>query len=308
MEYKEEQLAKIREMELGLYHKLSEICKKYNLTFVTGFGTTLGAIRHKGFIPWDDDMDFLMPRKDYEKLIKLAPKELTGTDMELLEPRLTDGYVMTFAKLTRKDSTFVEETDLHFTYHCGVYIDIFPMDYWPADKKKRNKLAFHCYCLNKAMVLATYPKPKMPPGLKGIKRKCAEAGCRLAHSFLRLFRLSTGKLYKKYRSLAARTSPKKAEDYVTDMTWCWIRKLPDKVREEYREKELRGINSRYEMFGLQYRYNDLFDTVEVPFEDTTIPVPKEFDSYLTLAYKDYMTWPPVEKRHSHVPKILELPE
>ena len=286
MEYTQEQLKKIRSIELDLYHQLARICEKYNLTFVTGFGTTLGAIRHKGFIPWDDDMDFLMPRKDYEKLIEVAESELEYP-YKLLEPRLTDGYVMSFAKLERDDSTFVEAADKHFTYHCGIYIDIFPMDYWPQEEKKRDKVAGKCYVLLKLMVLATYRRPKFPKGLKGIKKFFSVIGCAIISAFLKLFRISTLKLYKKYLKLASSTSRKKAEGYVTDMTWCWIR--------------------NHHMFGLQYKDEDLFTQHYVDFEDDKIPVPKEYDKYLTIAYRDYMKLPPEGSRHSHKPAVLAFP-
>lgn len=287
MEYTDEQLKKLRAIDLELYQKLSEICQKHNLCFVTGFGTTLGAIRHKGFIPWDDDMDFLMPRKDYETLVSVAPSELSGTCYELLEPRTTKGYVMTFAKLSRKDSTFVEAVDEYVSYHSGICIDIFPMDYWPQDKKARDRVAFRCYCLARLCVLASYKKPKLPAGMSKGKARAAYIGCGLIHMALRLFHITTIRLYSRYRALASRTSPEEAEHYVTDMTWCWIRNDG--------------------MFGLQYKDTDLFTPLMVPFEETTVPVPEKYDSYLRIAYRDYMTLPPVEKRHCHKPSILKFP-
>lgn len=288
MIYTDEILKRLREFELDLYFKLDEVCKKYDLKYVTGFGSTLGAIRHKGFIPWDDDMDFLMPRKDYEKLIEVAPKEFTGK-YEFLEPRLKNGYVMSFAKLQRTDSTFIEETDEAVKYHRGIFIDIFPMDYWPQDKKKRDKLAFKCYILLRLCVLATYSKPKLPVGMSPIKKKIAYAGCWCISNFLRIFRITTVKLYKKYLKLAQSTLPEEAEHFVTDLCWCWIRK-------------------GYGMFGLQYNDKDLFTPLLVPFEDTMIQVPEKYDSYLTIAYKDYMKLPPEEKRHCHAPSKLEFPK
>ncbi|MBR2765172.1 MAG: LicD family protein [Blautia sp.] len=288
MEYTKEQLGRLREIDLELYHKLEEICARHELRFVTGFGTTLGAIRHKGFIPWDDDMDFLMPREDYEKLIRIAPKELAGSRYELLEPRTTRDYVMAFAKLSRKDTVFLEAVDEHVRYHNGICIDIFPMDYWPQDKKARNRVAFKCYVLLRLCVLASYGRPKLPPAMAKWKRFAAYAGCMCIHGLMKLFCVTTPKLYDRYLRLATSTDPETADHYVTDMCWCWPRKDG--------------------MIGLQYRDEDLFVPLRVPFEDTTVPVPEKYDSYLKTAYRDYMKLPPVEKRHSHKPSVLVFPE
>ena len=293
MEYTEEQLKRLRDIELELYQELAGICRKHELTFVTGFGTTLGAIRHKGFIPWDDDMDFLMPRKDYEILIRVAPEELKRSRYALLEPRLTENYVMSFAKLCRKDTIFLEEVDKHVRYHNGICIDIFPMDYWPQNRKRRDHVAFRCYVLARLCSLSTYAHPKLPKTLTGPRRKAAIAACICIHSLLRFFGLTTPKLYHLYLKYAQCTTSEQADNYVTDMCWCWIRKEG---------------KFTWHMFGLQYKDTDLFKSVQVEFEHMTIPVPEKYDSYLTIAYRDYMQLPPVENRHSHKPSVLVFPE
>ena len=287
MEYTPEQLERVKKIEMGIYLKFAEICNKYNLMFVTSFGTTLGAIRHHGFIPWDDDMDFMMPRKDYEKFVRIVNKELDDK-YEFLETRFTKNYVMTFGKLIRKDSTFVEETDTHIKYHSGIFIDIFPMDFWPQDKKKRDKMAFKCFMLARLCSLASYGKPKLPPKMKTWKRVLARTGCFLIHGILKIFHITSPKLYKKYVKIASSVSSKDAEGYVTDMTWCKLRKGG--------------------MVGSQYKYKDLFKPHYVDFEDIQVPVPENYEAYLNVAYDNYKEIPPVEERTYHKPAVLIFPE
>ena len=107
-----------------------KICKKYNLVYWLDFGTLLGAVRHKGFIPWDDDLDVSMPREDYEKFLKIAPKELP--DKYFLQIQATDKYYQNFfAKIRDRNSTFIDawEERKNIKYHQGIYIDIFPVNF-----------------------------------------------------------------------------------------------------------------------------------------------------------------------------------
>ncbi len=286
-EYTQEQLNRLREIEIGLFHTLEEICRRHNLCFVTGFGTTLGAIRHQGYIPWDDDMDFLMPRPDYEEFIRVAPSELPE-NVELLEPRVTKDYVMSFAKLSRRDSVFIEPEDGHIRYHNGIFIDIFPMDYWPKEKKKWDRLAFGNYILLRLCALATYRVPKLPNRLSPLKKRLALAGCTFIHGFLKIFRITTPKIYRKYLKRTMSTTREEGDGFVTDMTWCWPRKDG--------------------MIGLKFEDTGLFTQHYVPFEDTQVPVPRDYDAYLKKVYREYMQLPPPEDRHSHKPAVLVFPE
>jgi lipopolysaccharide cholinephosphotransferase len=106
-----------------------QICQKNRLTYWLDHVTLLGAVRHKGFIPWDDDLDVTMPREDYERFLQIAPRELGG-DL-FLQTRETDkDYLNFFAKIRHRGSTFIDawEAKRNIRYHQGIYIDIFPLN------------------------------------------------------------------------------------------------------------------------------------------------------------------------------------
>ncbi|MBQ0047564.1 MAG: LicD family protein [Prevotellaceae bacterium] len=104
---------------------IDKVCKEHNLRYYLWAGTMLGAVRHKGFIPWDDDMDIAMPRKDYEVLLKHCA-EWVPAPFEIIGPHNRPDYPYTFAKVEDSSTTVLERPD--FLFPEGIYVDIFPID------------------------------------------------------------------------------------------------------------------------------------------------------------------------------------
>ena len=113
-----------KQMLVGVLDEFHDFCEKHALKYVLAAGTLLGAIRHNGFIPWDDDIDVYMPRPDYEALLKLYPAD---GENNLYEYKLNDKYMYPFAKIGKKGTLCVEKGG-YSGVDLGVYIDIFPID------------------------------------------------------------------------------------------------------------------------------------------------------------------------------------
>jgi len=124
------QLLKLQQTELEILKFFDELCSQHGLTYFITAGTLLGAVRHLGFIPWDDDIDVVMPRKDFDRLAEICREYLPAE--YFYQSRKTDAdYPFFFAKI-RKNGTRVTEPTLNkVTMHTGIYIDIFPLDACP---------------------------------------------------------------------------------------------------------------------------------------------------------------------------------
>jgi lipopolysaccharide cholinephosphotransferase len=124
-------IEKCHKIQFNLLIEFAKICDTHNLTYWLDGGTLLGAVRNKGFIPWDDDIDVAMPLKDYKKFLKIAPLELSS-EVFLQTQNTDNNYKHSFAKLWDKKSTFIEKDEMEGPDYCqGIYMDIFPMIRYP---------------------------------------------------------------------------------------------------------------------------------------------------------------------------------
>ncbi len=129
------EMKKVWAVELDLLNEFSRVCKNYGLQWFAHAGTLLGAVRHHGFIPWDDDIDVMMPRKDYERFCAIAPAAFSYP--YFFQSEETDPfYCRYFTRLRNSQTTgiIVSEKQFHFPYNQGIFIDIFPYDNLPDDE------------------------------------------------------------------------------------------------------------------------------------------------------------------------------
>ncbi len=245
---------------LDILKEIDRICKKHNILYWMEGGSMLGAVRHHGFIPWDDDLDIAMFREDYNRFLKIAPQELKS-DYFLQTEETDPDYPLFFAKV-RKNNTFLDEKQLsQFQIHKGIFVDIFPVDRMPMTESqiKRHRiylwLLFRLYFQTGKRVLpvsSVLSKPGISSFLKHIRFNKIK------------LRNYINKIYTKYNS---------REQYRYTSSWTMSQKMSWLYKKEW---------------------HDSF--IEVEFEDMTARIPGGYHELLTHAYGDYMTPPPKEKQ------------
>ena len=178
MELSHEQLNAVQQVELKLFREFLQVCQTLKLRYYVVGGTLLGAVRHKGFIPWDDDIDVGMPREDYEVLLKKGQALLPAWCF--LQTFETDPqFPANFAKLRDSRTTFVETALRNRAINHGIYIDIFPLDHYPEEAKAARRLKRKNFFLEGRVADACYCENKLP-----LKTRVRRAVCRLLHPCL----------------------------------------------------------------------------------------------------------------------------
>lgn len=267
---------KLWAVELDLLAEFDRVCKKHNLTYFASGGTLIGAVRHRGFIPWDDDIDLLLPRKDYDKLIEIANEEFRHP--YFFQHMSTDcGLIIGGSRLRNSNTVICNESEWKKSFeNKGIFIDIFAVDNVPDSELILNltKLVLKAYwrILRFASYYELYFETgKRYPIGKRIKGYCA---LKLKH----IFGLQT--LYQGYEKICTRYSGRKTKRVAPIET-------------------LRGL--------LIYPKECVASTTYVPFEHIQIPIPNGYDEMLTAQYGDYMTMKKVPSIHQALAFNAEIP-
>lgn len=145
------ELKQIQNIEKEMLAEVDRICRKHGLHYNMVGGTMLGAVRHRGFIPWDDDADIAMLRDTYDKFIKLCETELDSDRFYFQDIHCTEGYRWGYGKIRRKDTQFIRYGQEDMPYEQGVFIDIFPMDSVPDGRICQKIHSLQCYFLRKML-------------------------------------------------------------------------------------------------------------------------------------------------------------
>ena len=165
--YNEKELKRIKELELEILKAVADVCKKSGVEYFAVGGTALGAVRHHGFIPWDDDIDIGMTRDNYRKFLREAPG-LLPRGYHLQSPYHDRSCPYPYTKIRMDHTVFMEYCNRNVKMHQGVYIDIFPFDSMPDDRKKYIQLFRRFQFLTRLFVYRQTPDiSKKPENFRG---------------------------------------------------------------------------------------------------------------------------------------------
>ncbi len=249
--------------QLEIAKEIKRVCEENGIRFFLNDGTFLGAVRHGGFIPWDDDMDLGMLREDYEAFCRIAPSKLKPE--YCLQTWYTEpNYGLPFGKVMRRNTVYLESKKTRRLRENGFYVDIFPFDDVPEDMEQRAELAGKLLKLYRMKLMKSGYKPWMEND-RIIWKK------RIGYLYYQLRALSAGQqeLAASFDALARSAGKGK--------TVC--------------EQSAMAVPMYFDRAWCE-------DLAEYSFEGVSFPGPKEYDSFLTAMYGDYMQLPPEEEREN----------
>ena len=256
-------LRELQNVSLGILKDVHTFCCENNIKYSVAYGTLIGAIRHKGFIPWDDDVDIVMPRSDYDRFCS----EYTSEKYKLECAEHTEDYYLAFARVFDTQNTVSETLVPWHKSENGVWIDIFPIDYVLDDFLEFEKYRISLQRKWRTIAWGRWSKMNFSSGHN-------------AGYYAKLF-------VKKMITFNGRCTTRLLNDFI---------KSTDVVKQNHSShwSQLTCLDG-YEW----HRTEDFSSTILMPFEDTEVMVMNGYDRVLRECFGDYMTLPPVEQRVGH---------
>lgn len=263
----QEEFRTIQLLELDMLEEMDRVCRKHDIKYCISYGTLLGAVRHKGYIPWDDDADIAMLREEYEKFRKVAD-ELDPSICYFQDHFNDPEYLWQHGKLRRTGTTFVRAGQEHMKGKTGVFVDIFIMDDCPESLSGMILQNIWCFFLRK--ILYARVGKVNAKGLSKLCYKCLDL-------------ISVDWVYKQVDKMS-----KKSSNNTPNRVRSLLYPLFDTMKNYHHGKDHFGIPKSW-----------FLERAEYDFEGYKFYGTKDYDAFLTFFYYDYMTPPPVEKRYPH---------
>ena len=258
--------------------EFDRVCRQLGVSYAVYGGTAIGAVRHKGFIPWDDDIDVMMTRSDYERFLSEAP-DLLGAEFRIDNTRTIRDYPFMFSKLVLKDTLLIPEFAKDSAYRMPISLDILPVDNVPDSPSAFRAMSRRTWLWGRLLFLRGTPRPYLI-GITGARRAAIYTVTSTVHWIMRGLGLTPRFLQSRWERAARRY-------------------------EHVRTKRMADFSMR-DPENWALTRDELFPVREVPFEDITVMLPHEYDALLRRGYGDYMELPPEDQRRNHKPHVVDF--
>lgn len=276
-EYDPETLKHLQDVYLMMLKDFIKVCDENQIEYFLDGGSALGAVRHQGFIPWDDDIDVGMMRDDYEIFIRVVEREM-GDKYQILTPEIDKRYACNVTKFQRKGTKFVSHLSEKLECEQCIFIDIFPFDCVAPTVRKAKRQQLRTLFLDRLLYLCGTAYPIIP--YTGVKHAMAAGICWCVHYATKILRVSPKKIYQ----------------------------LFEKESKRYNREKTGVVTTFGEAISLRYRlpFDRMLPIEVIPFENVTINVLNNNIEHLEKTYGDYMKMPPLNQRVNHAPYIIEF--
>lgn len=254
-------LRKVQLTQLEIAKEVKRICEKYHIRYFLTAGTLLGAIRHQGFIPWDDDLDIAMLKADYDRFIEFANVELKPS-YELQTWNNDSEYPFEYAKVRKKGTIYVEGKS-NSEKEQGIFIDIIVYINMTDDLQLQKLEHDKMLEIHRMLLVKCHYKPWYDGGRISVKKRIGYLWYKIKAIFY-----SKGELKRKFELIQS--------------------SYPDTTN------SLFGMTTRKEFTPLKREW--FLESISVIFEDDVFSIPKGYENYLRTYYGDYMQLPPEDKR------------